>query len=628
LGKRLCLVLIALLVSNLPPAVYAGSGDDQGEEDSQSTKTVNFSYGDTGTQKSIGSSISYSTYLTEGLNLNTTTSLSNSYNKETDFPTKYISFSTSLNYTPNDSRLSTNVSYSYSKTDSHVTPKGTSEAFKVYDRNTTLNSSVGYRFTDNLKLSMDMGFTHHFKDNSAPLVSRDNVDKESKSLGSTMTYNITSTTNMSGSYSYSKQTGWQLWKNDNYEMFDPPKIYENSNGGNISGGLQSSIDASENFHISTSVNALKYKKLDIYNPANNAEQLSGSGITSVSYTPHPNLKFLADGSFNRSQTLYDKEAEKILGHKVFNVYVTTMDLGGKLEWQISPNARFTTDLDRNYADYDYVDEQGNPPGEYDQPAQSYKSIYGLGLNSALIYTFSDRLSIQINHYYKNTDNQSKVIIGGVDYSQYAHSNNFHSSIRYEFSDSTTSLVECGMDDTKTAYYDESLAGQNAHKANISLKVEFLQDLGKYTQLDLTYNIFQQRSRLIQTELITEDSLTRKLNANITFLFGMVQPTMGAGMQWIRNSQSTYDDSQTLILSPSVSFKPTDRFSLDFYFTYSRYHNSSTTNPNLKSIYSQVSYRSSISYQLFAGLNLNLSMDHSATETERVSTFTGSMNYSF
>jgi hypothetical protein len=109
---------------------------------------------------------------------------------------------------------------------------------------------------------------------------------------------------------------------------------------------------------------------------------------------------------------------------------------------------------------------------------------------------------------------------------------------------------------------------------------------------------------------------------------MVQPTMGAGMEWIRNSQLGYNDIQTLILSPSVSFKPTEKFSLDVYFTYSRYHNSNTENPDLKSIDSRINYRSSISYQLFAGLSLNLSMDPSATETERVSTFTGGMNYSF
>lgn len=626
MGKRLCLVLIALLVSSIPPVVYAGSGDDQGEEGSQSTKTVNFSYGDTGTQKSIGSSISYSTYLTEALSLNTTTSLSNSYNKDTDFPAKSINFSTSLNYIPQDSRLNTSIGYLYSKADSSVTPKGTSEAFKVYDRNTTLNSSVGYRFTDNLKLSMDMGFIHHFTDSSAPQESRDNLDKETKSVGSTMTYNITSTTNMSGSYNYIKQTGWQLWKSGDYEMFDPPKIYENSNGGNIGGGLQSSIDVSESFHISTSVNALKYRKLDIYNPANNAEQLSGSSSASVSYTPHPNLKFLADGSFDRSQILYDKEAGKILGHSVFNVYETKMDLGGKLEWQISPNARFTTDLDRNYYDKDYIDEKGDHPDEYSTYASSYKSIYELGLNSALIYTFSDRLSMQINHYYKNTDNQYKIIIGGIDNSNSVHNNNFHSSIRYEFSDSTTSLVECGMDDTKTAYYDESLTGRNEHKANISLKVEFLQDLGKYTQLDLTYNIFQERKRLIQTDLITGDSLTRELNSNITFLFGIVQPTMGAGVEWIRNNQSAFNDSQTLILSPSVSFKPTEKFSLDFYFTYSRYHSSNTENPDLKSIDSRITYSSSISYQLFTGLSLNLSMGYDPTTDH--STFTGGMNYSF
>lgn len=626
MGKRLCLVLIALLVSSIPPVVYAGSGDDQGEEGSQSTKTVNFSYGDTGTQKSIGSSISYSTYLTEALSLNTTTSLSNSYNKDTDFPAKSINFSTSLNYIPQDSRLNTSIGYLYSKADSSVTPKGTSEAFKVYDRNTTLNSSVGYRFTDNLKLSMDMGFIHHFTDSSAPQESRDNLDKETKSVGSTMTYNITSTTNMSGSYNYIKQTGWQLWKSGDYEMFDPPKIYENSNGGNIGGGLQSSIDVSESFHISTSVNALKYRKLDIYNPANNAEQLSGSRSASVSYTPHPNLKFLADGSFDRSQILYDKEAGKILGHSVFNVYETKMDLGGKLEWQISPNARFTTDLDRNYYDKDYIDEKGDHPDEYSTYASSYKSIYELGLNSALIYTFSDRLSMQINHYYKNTDNQYKIIIGGIDNSNSVHNNNFHSSIRYEFSDSTTSLVECGMDDTKTAYYDESLTGRNEHKANISLKVEFLQDLGKYTQLDLTYNIFQERKRLIQTDLITGDSLTRELNSNITFLFGIVQPTMGAGVEWIRNNQSAFNDSQTLILSPSVSFKPTEKFSLDFYFTYSRYHSSNTENPDLKSIDSRITYSSSISYQLFTGLSLNLSMGYDPTTDH--STFTGGMNYSF
>jgi hypothetical protein len=622
-------MFIILLVGNFPPFGYAGSGDDQGgggEGETQSTKTVNFSYGDNGTTKSIGSSINYSTYLTEALNLNTTTSLSNSYNKETDFPAKSINFSTALNYVPQGSRLNTMVNYSYSKTDSSVTPQGSSEAFKVYDRNTCLNSSVGYRFTDNLKLSMDMAFTHHFRDNSAPRASRDNLDKESKSVGSTMTYNITQTTNMSGSYSYSKQTGWQLWKNGDCEMFDPPKIYENSDGGNLSGGLQSSIDVSENFHISTSVNAFDYRKLDAYNPANNAKQLSGSGSASVSYTPYTNIKFLGDASFNRSQTLYDKEAAKILGHSVFNIYETKLDLGGKLEWQISPNARFTTDFTRSYDDKDFADQQGNHPGEYDQDAQNYKTIYEVGLNSALIYTFSDRLSIQINHYYKNAKAQCKVLIGGVDNSQSIHNNNFHSSIRYELSDSTTSLVECGMDDTKNVYFDESRSGQNDHAANIDLIVEFLQDLGKYTHLDLKYDIYQRRTRLIKSGDITDDSLTRELVANLSFLLGIIQPTMGTGMQWIRNNQSAYDDVQTFILSPSVSFKPTDKFSVDFYFTYTRYHNASTTNPDRLKIESKVNYRSSISYQLFSGLNLNLSMDREPTANN--STFSGGLNYSF
>ncbi|MBA7708548.1 hypothetical protein ES703_117450 [subsurface metagenome] len=204
---RFLVSLIAVLVCFASVRAYA---DDKGDDETQSTKNVYFRYGDNGPRKSISSSISYSTYLAKNLSFTASTDLANSYNKDMDFPTKTINFSTSISYTPLDSRLSTDIGYSYRTTDSSIAGQGGGEEYATYDRNIGLTATVAYKFTNDLRASMDMNFTDYKRDNTAPRESRDNREKENKSVGTTVNYNITSTTNMSAAYHYSKTTGWEL----------------------------------------------------------------------------------------------------------------------------------------------------------------------------------------------------------------------------------------------------------------------------------------------------------------------------------------------------------------------------------------------------------------------------------
>jgi len=623
---RFFVSLIAVLVCFAGVRAYA---DDKGDDETQSTKNVYFRYGDNGPRKSISSSISYSTYLTKSLNFTASTDLANSYNKDMDFPTKTINFSTSISYTPQDSRLSTDIGYSYRTTDSSIAGQGGGEEYATYDRNIGLTATVAYKFTNDLRASMDMNFTDYKRDNNAPRESRDNREKENKSVGTTVNYNITSTTNMSGTYHYSKTTGWELSRSDYFEMFEPPLVYENSGGGRVSGRLQTSIDATDNFHISTNINVYKFKKVDKYDPSYNTTNLSGDGLVSISYTPHTNFKLLANASFYRNKIIEDKRAKEIKGYDIFNRVYTNLDMSGKVEWQISDNSRLTTDVGREYSDtyfYD-KDDPSKHPGPDHPNAENFKEVFELYVSSFLIYTISERLSLQISHYYKRTDHQYRVIVGDYDNSNYVHNNNFNSSIRYEFSDSTTSLVSCGMNNTNFFYYDESVALLNNNRTdNISLNVQFLQDVGDYTQLDLSYYINQYKKRMVKQHLTTSESLIREVSANISFLWGVVQPTLGGGVEWIRNNMAGYNSLKTYTFSPGITIKPTENFTVSFYFNYSRYDNSSTDDPDLRNIYHRIHYDSSISYLLFEGMNISLSMDRSATET--YSTFSGSINYTF
>jgi len=625
LRTRFIAIFLVLVGCSLAAQVYGDQkANEGGDEADTSTKTIFFYYGDNGPLKSISSSVSYSVYLTKALNFNASTNLANSYNKDTDFPSKNVSFNTSISYVPPGSRLSSDIEYSYSETDISIAPSETSEGYKTYNRDVGLTASLTYRFTDNIRSSMDMMFSNNKADKYAPRENRESSEKEDKSVGTTLTYNITPTTNMNVSYDHTRTVGWELARSENFEMFDPPIIKENSGAGDIQSGLQSSLDVSERLHVSTSISVSQKEKVDKYEPAYNSTYLSGNASVSVSYIPHNNFKFFADSSYYRSKSIKDKSMEQLTGEEEFNLLDTNFKLSGNLEWQISKNTRLTTEVGRTYTDNYYYDEEGNHPDQYHKYARYFKETYEIFTRSFLTYNISERLTLQMTHYYNNTDTQFRVLVGENDESGKSKNNNFSSSIYYEFSDSTTALVTAGMDNTYSYFYDEDYAYSSNKKTDkVYLETKFLQDIGDFIQWEVSYKINQNREWYLEKHKFGNNALTRTLGTNISFLWGMVQPSLGGGVSWIRDGAN---DNKTYTLSPGVSVEPTDKFLVNFYFNYSRTDKTNLENPDYRLTENNIYYNSSISYQLFEGLSLSLSMNKGANQT--YSTFSGGINYSF
>jgi len=609
--------LLALLAAVVAAAAWA---QDEGTG-SESTKTLDAGFSSRSDSDDANASVSYTVPLTGNLEFSTSTTLSNGFNAEDARTSRGRNTNLGVSYDP-PSPWRLNVGYSNSYTLEHRPRSENYEEFKTEASSNSVNSSLNYEISDDLKTDLNLGVNESSQEilieqTKAPPP----TSGRSHTFGGGVDYNVTKATTVS--VDYSGEIAKQKIFASKTRTF-PPRPAKPADSrklaNTLSGGINTNKDLNENLSFVLGLNAHEAVSRDKLQPALDNDDLGGSAQGEINYTPGSILSLSNSVFLERSETsyLHKGQYEKEFSERLYDTRGASFRDNANLRIKPSEQSEMNVGFEYSESENYLRDIDGNLPPEEDLDAASACLLtQGYTLSSDVNLALGEDITFRLSHYLKES-RPRKIVFEEQD--SVTKWDNLDGNIGFDWTDNLTVNVDTSMNIALYRYEDPDTALlEDLDDVNVRLGTTFLYDVTRGTTVEIVTDIAK-LSRVYRDPLSPSgDSarINRHLSAKVTREFGKIfkpQLTLDLsyGREYYPASPAADKRRLTYGISPTAEIKTSDNLTLRVDFSYTSEESDAVASdeyelkPGDWQIYRSLSGGVNVTYVIIGDLTFTLS----------------------